>query len=111
MDRVPDVACVKSSNILTTVVFPAPLGPSRAKYSPLATEKEVWSTAVRDPYRFVTAFNSIMAHRLIIQLIILYYRLHSKYSTSEINGDSRTARNKDRPVRVARRPCLRGHHS
>jgi predicted oxidoreductase (fatty acid repression mutant protein) len=60
MDRLPDVGCVKSSSILTIVVFPAPLGPRRAKYSPALTENETLSTAVREPYRLVAAFNSIM---------------------------------------------------
>ena len=59
-DNVPEVDRVKSSSILTMVVFPAPLGPSKAKYSPCPTEKETWSTAVREPYRLVTAFNSII---------------------------------------------------
>src|SRR3954469_10449543 len=34
-----------------TLVFPAPLGPSRPSTSPRATEKETSSTAVRRPYR------------------------------------------------------------
>src|ERR1035437_10834263 len=60
IDSLPDVGCVKSSSILTIVVFPAPLGPRRAKYSPVLTENETLSTAVREPYRLVAAFNSIM---------------------------------------------------
>ncbi len=60
-NTLPDVGRVKSSNILTIVVFPEPLGPSRAKYSPALTEKETFSTATRERYRLVTEFNSITA--------------------------------------------------
>jgi hypothetical protein len=59
-DKLPAVGCVKSRSILTIVVFPAPLGPRRAKYSPALTEKDTLSTAAREPYRLITEFNSIM---------------------------------------------------
>ena len=60
IDRLPDVGFVKSRSILTIVVFPAPLGPRRAKYSPALTVNETLSTATREAYRFVAEFNSII---------------------------------------------------
>ena len=35
------------------VVLPAPLGPRRPTISPLPTEKEMSSTALKSPYSFV----------------------------------------------------------
>src|SRR5438046_7311990 len=59
MVAVPDVAGSSVVSIRMSVDLPAPFGPSSAKISPCSTEKEMPSTAVKSPKRFVIWSTSI----------------------------------------------------
>src|SRR5438552_2374354 len=59
MVAVPDVAGSSVVSIRMSVDLPAPFGPSSAKISPCSTEKEIPSTAVKSPKRFVIWSTSI----------------------------------------------------
>src|SRR5262249_40452717 len=59
MVAVPEVAGSSVVSIRMSVDLPAPFGPSSAKISPCSTEKEIPSTAVKSPKRFVIWSTSI----------------------------------------------------
>ena len=55
----------KVVRIRIVVVLPAPLGPSRPTISPRPTSKLIWSTALTDPYCFVSRSTWIMRSNTI----------------------------------------------
>ena len=56
----PPVGLSSPAIILSTVVFPPPLGPSKAINSPSFTEKDTLPTAVTSPNCLVTFFSSML---------------------------------------------------
>src|SRR5580698_11010746 len=63
ISRVPLVGASRVVSILMVVVFPAPLGPRKAKISPLATSKETLSTAVKSPNFFTSCCTRIIGSK------------------------------------------------
>src|ERR1700733_7185250 len=56
----PEVGCSSVVNILMVVVLPAPLGPRKAKISPLATSNDTLATAVKSPNFFTSCCTRII---------------------------------------------------
>ena len=57
----PSVGWIWAEATWSSVVLPAPLGPSTTQRSPSATRHEIWSSSVAWPRRTVTPANSITA--------------------------------------------------
>ncbi len=59
----------RSVSILIVVVFPAPFGPRNPKISPSGTLKEMLSTAVMVPNRFVNPLTAITSVQFLFHFI------------------------------------------
>src|SRR5665647_2788140 len=58
---VPDVGLRIPAIIRKVVVLPAPFGPRKPNSSPFGTVRSIASTALKEPYRLVSALSFIMA--------------------------------------------------
>ena len=61
MVAVPPLGRIRPSSIRRVVVFPLPFGPRKPVTRPGSTSNSSWSTAVKDPKRFVRPRTSIRA--------------------------------------------------